>query len=290
MRKTNYSPKISDILGLSLIFSMLLYFCMSGLAGIFGMSEGALALKLLLKLPIFLLPILFVLIVYKRFSLTLPCLDHPLNYNESAMLTVSSFGGIVLMQVLYGSVFPSTFGSVGISQTSSIGGFMLLFCGSVVVPAILEELFFRGIILRALTAYRALLAILISSLAYALMHFSLEGFPIYFFCGFMIGSVYYATGSLGAAIGIQLLASATRFLAETVNVYALDRYELFLRILIASCVLLFAFGLPFLRKTVRALLADEHDDSTFPSSQFWGVPIIVFLMTAVSVQLIFGTV
>ncbi len=290
MRKTNYPPRISDILGLSLIFSMLLYFCMSWLSGFFGMAESALALKILLQLPIFLLPILFVLITYKRFSLTLPSLNHSLDYNESAMLAVSALGGIVLMQVLYGSVFPSTFDGAGISQTSSVGGFLLLFVGAVVAPAVLEELFFRGIILRALTAYRALLAILISSLAYALMHFSLVAFPIYFFCGFIIGSVYYATGSLGVAVGIHLLSAAVRFLMETVNVYLPERYDLCLRILVASCVLLFAFGLPFLKKTVSTLLADEHDDSTFPSSQFWGVPIIVFLMTAISVQLFFGTV
>ena len=63
-----------------------------------------------------------------------------------------------------------------------------------------------------------------------------------------------------------------------------------MRILVASCVLLLAFGLPFLKKTVRAILADEFDDASLPSLQFWGVPIIVFLVLSIAVQFFFGTV
>ncbi len=289
MRKKEYKLLVSDILGLSLILAMLLAFAVSFIMRVLGMTVGALLLKIALQVMLYCLPIVFVLWLYRRNGDRIPHLTSSLDYNESAMLTVSAFGAVVLIQTLYSSVFPSVVQKAGIAETASVEEFLILFFLTVVVPALTEELFFRGIVLRALTAYRALLAILISSVAYALMHFSLEVFPLSFFCGFLIGSVYFATGSLGVAVGLHFSVNAVWFLAETVNVYLPDSYSLFLRILVAACVLLFAFGLPFLKKTVSAILADEHDDTVLPSSQFWGVPIVVFLITAISVQLIFGT-
>lgn len=290
MPKKKYIPRASDILGLALILSAILYFLSAWMSSRFGMSELSLFVKLLLYLPIFLAPTFFVYVAYLHFRMPFPVPMRTLGYNESAMLTVSTFGAIILVQVLYSSVFPSVIIDSGVEKTGSLFGFMLLFFSSVVIPAILQELFFRGVVLRALMAYRALLAILISSVVFALMRFSLEEFPLAFFCGFMIGSLYCATGSLMAATSVHISANAVWFLAETVSVYVPARYSLFMRILVASCVLLFAFGLPFLKKTVRAILADEFDDASLPSLQFWGVPIIVFLVLSIAVQFFFGTV
>ena len=253
MQKKKYIPRVSDVLGLALLLATVLLFLFSGITNLFGMSTWEIFVKFLLGLPVFFAPLFFVVLAYRYLHMSIPVLLKSLGYNESAMLTVSSL------------VFTS-----------------------VVIPAILEELFFRGVILRTLTVYRALLAILISSVVYALMHFSLEAFPLVFFCGFLIGSVYYATGSLVAAVGVNLSAKAVWFLSETVGVYASGQYPLFMRVLVASCVLLLAFGLPFLRKTVRAILADEDDASVLPSSQFWGVPIVLFLVVSVLIQLLGG--
>ncbi len=288
MQKKKYIPRVSDVLGLALLLATVLLFLFSGITNLFGMSTWEIFVKFLLGLPVFFVPLFFVVLAYRYLHMSIPVLPKSLGYNESAMLTVSSLGFIVLIQVLYGSLFPSTTPVVGIAETDSVFGFLLLFFTSVVIPAILEELFFRGVILRTLTVYRALLAILLSSVVYALMHFSLEAFPLVFFCGFLIGSVYYATGSLMAAVGVNLSAKAVWFLSETVGVYASGQYPLFMRVLVASCVLLLAFGLPFLRKTVRAILADEDDASVLPSSQFWGVPIVLFLVVSVLIQLLGG--
>ncbi len=289
MRK-KYSLNISAVHGIALIFSMILYFVSAWLGGFLDMKPGSLLIKILLELPVFLLPMAYILFLCKKKSLPVPRLSRSLNYNESAMLTVSSFGAIVLMQVLYGSVFPSTFVTLGVAETDSVFGFLLLFFGAVVLPAILEESFFRGVILRTLTVYRALLAILISSVVSALMTFSIEGFPLAFFCGFLLGSVYIATGSLGAVIGVHLSANALWFLAETIEVCMPEQYDLFLRISVISSVLLLAFGLPFLKKTVQAILADEHDEAVLPSSQFWSIPISVFLVAAILMQVFGGPV
>lgn len=290
MRKKECVPRVSDVLGLALILSMLLYFFALWLSSDFDQSVLSVFLKCLLSIPVFLVPTAFAFFFYKRFRMPMPVISHALGYNESAMLTVSTFGSIVLMQVLYSSVFPTSVSSFGIAQMEGVLGFVLLFFSSVMMPAVLEELFFRGTILRGLTAYRVLLAILISSVSFALMRFSLVEFPLYFFCGFMIGALYCATGSLMAVIGVHLTVKAVWFLAETVEVYAPEHYSLFMRVLVASCVLLFAFGLPFLKKTVRAILADEHDELALRALPFWGAPIIIFLALAIAIQLIGGSI
>ncbi len=282
MRKKEYSIRVSDVLGISLLLTAALTFLYRHLAAFLTMSAGALLLKLFLLLPLYLLPVLLIVLGCKRFSLPIPRFSHgALGYNEAAMLSVSTFGAVVLMEVLYGSVFPSTFRDIGVEEVQTTAGFALLFLQIVVLPAVLEELLFRGVVLRALTTYRALLAILISSLASALMRFSLEAFPLAFFCGFLLGSVYYATGSLGSVIGVHLMSNAIWFLSETIGEFMSEQYALFLRILVASCVLLFAFGLPFLKKTVQALLADEHDAAVLPAAHFWSIPISVFFVIAI---------
>ncbi len=290
MRKKECTPRVSDIFGIALIFSMLLYFAALCLSSSLDMSTLSILLKLLISLPVFSVPTALVFFCYKRLRMPFPALPRSLGYHESAMLTVSTVGSIVLVQALYSAVFPSSVFSVGIAETDSVLSFVLLFFSSVIMPAVLEEAFFRGALLRGLTAYRLLLAILISSVSFALMRFSLVEFPIVFFCGFMIGSLYCATGSLLSAIGVHLTVNAVWFLAETVEVYAPDRHSLFMRVLVASCVLLIAFGLPFLKKTVRAILADEHDDLALAALPFWGAPIIVFLVLAIAIQLIGGSV
>ena len=290
MRKKEYVPRISDILGMALILASLVYFFVAWVSSELQASTAAILFKLLLKLPIFLLPTLFVILTYSRYRMRLPDIPRSLGHNESAMLTVSTFGAIVLMQMLYSSVFPFVMKPAGVAETESALGFILLFLSAVVIPAVLQEIFFRGVVLRALTAHRVLLAILIASVSDALMRFSLEAFPIVFFCGFLIGSLYFATGSLSAVIGVHLAVGTVWFLGETVGVYFPTKYELFMRIFIASSVLLLAFGLPFLKKTVRAILADEHDDLVLPVSAFWGAPIVAFLVLAITVQIIFGSV
>ncbi len=284
-----YDPKVSDVLGVALILLAVLALVSADLFGLTDQSTLALFLKILLQLPVYFVPVFFVILAYRRIGLAFPLLPRGLGYNQSAMLTVSTFGGIVILQLLYASVFPSTVPSAGVAQAPSLFAFLLLSFSSVALPAVLEELFFRGILLRSLTVYRALLAILISSIANALLYFSPAAFPIRFLCSFLIGSLYYATGSISVSVSVHIMTNAVWFLSETVAVYAADKSSLFVRVLVIACALLFAFGLPFLKETVQAILADVDDADVLPSSHFWGVPIAVFLVLAVAFHLFCGS-
>lgn len=289
MQVKKYDPRVSDILGVALIALALMEILFALLTARTVPSIFSLLIAVLLQLPMYFVPVFFVVFAYKRLRWSMPELAREMDYNRRAMLTVSTFGGIVIMQTLYAAVFPSTVPSVGVKDAESLLAFLLLSFSSVVLPAMLEELFFRGIVLRALTVYRALMAILVSSLVNALLCFSLEAFPIRFFCAFLIGSLYYATGSLSVAISVHVMTNAVWFLSETVEVYASAQHGLFMRVLVVSCTLLLAFGLPFLKRTVRAILADVDDEQVMPSSHFWSVPIIVFLVLAVGIQLLLAS-
>ncbi len=89
-----------------------------------------------------------------------------------------------------------------------IGGFLYL----IFLAPILNELLFRGIILRGfLKNFHPAIAILASSLAYAVFHLSIiQAFASIFLCIF-IGIVYWKTRSLALCISIHVLNNAIAY-------------------------------------------------------------------------------
>ena len=88
------------------------------------------------------------------------------------------------------------------------GGFLeslLLVIGYAALPAVCEELIYRGIICREFEKYNVLCAILASGVFFALLHFDLRQFPVYLFSGVILALSMYATGSLLVPIIIHFL-------------------------------------------------------------------------------------
>lgn len=137
--------------------------------------------------------------------------------------------------------------------------------------------------MRALTVHRKLLALMVSALSFALMHFSIERFPIAFFCGLILGIAYLSTGSLGCAIFIHLFCNAIWYAVEIVRTLFASYYPTFMRIVFAACVLMIAAGMPVL-KTTLGTVSGEDDEQAVSSAYFWSFPYIVFLVTAALVQ------
>jgi uncharacterized protein len=81
---------------------------------------------------------------------------------------------------------------------SSFGGFMRAFVILAVVPALGEELFFRGILLR-LTRKKAksmTFPVIFTSVVFAAWHSNVTGFVSIFFAGVLLAAIYNLTGSL----------------------------------------------------------------------------------------------
>ena len=75
----------------------------------------------------------------------------------------------------------------------------------VVLPAFLEELVFRGVVLREYEKYGMLPAVLFSSLCFAMFHFSFAELPYYLISGIVISVVTLIMGSLAEAFVLHLL-------------------------------------------------------------------------------------
>lgn len=277
---------MSEILGFSLLFSMVLIWLSAFCMGYVKIESENLYLLicLLLKISVFGLPILFAFFADYRFEIPLPELTRGLRGFKKILICVSSVGIIVLFQIFYSAIFPSSVTDMGVSHATSLLGYILMFAVYVVLPAVFEELLFRGIVMRALTVHRKLLALLISSLSFALMHFSIERFPIAFLCGMVLGIAYLATGSMGCVILIHLFCNAVWYAAEITRILFTAYDLIFIRLIFAVCVLMIAAGLPMMKMTLGTIFEDD-DEYVVPSSCFWSIPYVMFIVLAVLMQI-----
>lgn len=86
-------------------------------------------------------------------------------------------------------------GSIGFSL-DGFGNFLLVVLMLGIIPAVTEELIFRGMIFQGLKKYGKWPAILISAAAFSLMHLNIPQFPYTFLLGILLGFVMYETRSL----------------------------------------------------------------------------------------------
>jgi membrane protease YdiL (CAAX protease family) len=96
------------------------------------------------------------------------------------------------------------------------GGFVSIVSVCVIAP-IIEEMLFRGIVLRSfLVSYSATSAILLSSLLFALFHLTVTQLPVAFIMGCLLGWLYFRTRSLWPSILAHFLYNSfTMFLWST---------------------------------------------------------------------------
>jgi membrane protease YdiL (CAAX protease family) len=104
-------------------------------------------------------------------------------------------------------------------RMQTFGDFAGVFFVMAILPALGEELFFRGVVLRFLArrnnllpqrpglrqGSRMLMPIGISALMFAILHSSVYGFPSILMAGVLLGLIYYLTGSLWCCILAHLL-------------------------------------------------------------------------------------
>ena len=82
----------------------------------------------------------------------------------------------------------------------SVSGILLMFISSVILPAVLEEILFRGLIMRIMLKVTLFYAVLISASFFALIHIDLYRIPYALTAGIFIGIFTAATGSLRLAV------------------------------------------------------------------------------------------
>lgn len=99
--------------------------------------------------------------------------------------------------------------------TAGSGDVLLKLVALCIVPAVCEEIYFRGFCQTSLAAlWGRLPALLIAALLFAVLHGKLPYIHLYFLLGLLLGWVYAATGSLWMSILCHFLNNAWTFLTH----------------------------------------------------------------------------
>lgn len=83
-----------------------------------------------------------------------------------------------------------------------------------VLPALLEEMIYRGYILRTLRPYGNVFAVLVSSMLFSLMHGNLRQIPFAFLVGLILGCLYVMTDNIWMSITVHFANNAISVLME----------------------------------------------------------------------------
>lgn len=94
----------------------------------------------------------------------------------------------------------------GLLRQRNYLSFSVLIFSTVIGAPILEEVVFRGFLQTALTKYmRPWIAVILSALIFAAVHFDLDVFPLLFVMGLLLGWLYAYTRSIWPSVALHFL-------------------------------------------------------------------------------------
>ena len=182
------------------------------------LNEGDLvALSIISHIPLLLISIVFILSTRMRWTdLKLRMLSiRDIGY--AIGLTVVAFVGamfiLVALAILWEAINPGFLEESleamktieNLMDTSSVGSFVRTLVFLALLPAVLEELLYRGLMMESLMRWGPFWAILISATAFGLSHQMLLRLPGMIFVGILLGWFKYKSGKLSAAILMHLI-------------------------------------------------------------------------------------
>ncbi|MBQ8210181.1 MAG: CPBP family intramembrane metalloprotease [Clostridia bacterium] len=142
---------------------------------------------------------------------------------------VCLFGNIInsyitlFFEMLAGSELEYSF----ITETpDTVGGILLFYLSTAVVPALIEEVAMRGIIMQPLRRYGDWFAIICSSLVFGFMHCNLVQIPFAFIAGIVIGYAVIATESIWTGVLIHFMNNAFSVTVSIIyDIYGMDSWQ-----------------------------------------------------------------
>ena len=129
------------------------------------------------------------------------------------------------------------------------------------VPAVCEEFLCRVVIYREYEKYGPIAAITVSAFAFAFLHFSLGKFPMYIFCGFLLGFLRMFTDSALAPIIAHFFYNAFalfyhKFFGTLTE--QLSEFTLVFFALLFLCLLFLSLAFGEAARVFRAYYAKSH--------------------------------
>jgi len=188
--------------------------------GVRYIPERFLILALVMQVLTFAVPAMLYMKIFKgegyvkQLNLTLPSLKHiPIVfYGLGAVIS----GTALLSSLIYFLGGPLEIRAAAIDSGGNPVYDISVVAVFVLLPAVLEEFFFRSVMVGEYSRYGAVCACMISSAAFAMIRFSLALFPIYFFAGVILYIIVKATDSI-------LFAVIVHAGGEFFNIYAWNR-------------------------------------------------------------------
>lgn len=136
----------------------------------------------------------------------------PLKKTEKGLSLPVFFFGVAFCSFsnIASNLLASFFYSLGIDYSSSdidmpkgIFGFLLTLISTAIVPALVEEFAFRGLVMGSLKKYGSGFAVISSAILFGLIHGNFEQIPFAFLMGLFLGYSVIITGSLRIAICVH---------------------------------------------------------------------------------------
>ncbi len=234
-------------------------------------STASFFVVFVLQISVFILPS----VIYKR-------IRGPILYKE---LGIRPFGLSSVLLIICASVFMfcaavlTSFGSNGVSGTyiadvteitvPQIIYAVVIYC---LLPAIVEEIAFRSVIYGEYRKHGIFGAVLLSSVLFSLMHFSLSLFFTYFICGAVLALVYEVTKSVFASMLVHFIYNllyvfTSRLLSEAAK--KADNLIPFVFVFVCIMLLFLFFSLSRAQKILEfdAGKIPESENEEFPPLQ-----------------------
>lgn len=160
--------------------------------------------------------------------------------------------------------------------------FIITFFAVAVVPAVVEEFAFRGIVLGALRKFGDGFSILISSLVFGLIHRNLAQIPFAFLMGVIMSFAVIKTGSIITSVLIHLLNNGLSLAVSTAAALVgsdMAKTVMF-SLYYALCLIFFFMGLALLSVYGKELWQPKRTTHSLTTRQrvncFFSQPVMIF--------------
>lgn len=186
----------------------------------------------------------------------------------------------LIVSLLSGNLFDRFTESTSEYPVSALG-IVLTFVYVAVLPALLEELLFRGLILKSLLPYGKWGAILISSMLFGLMHIDPPRIIFATFIGIALGICYEATRSIKFGVLIHFLNNSISVaftyisLSENEAANAISSLAVFIMIGIGIAAVIY-YSLRGVKHKKVSLLGPVSNGYLLPAGRYLGTALLNF--------------
>ncbi len=118
----------------------------------------------------------------------------------TAMLAGSALLNLLMVSLFPGGDFSGASGSYAAAASGDVLWMLYVILALCILPALLEEFLFRGIMTAEYESVGVPCAVCMSALLFAMMHLSFVRLPAYFFSGVILALTMYATRSVFASM------------------------------------------------------------------------------------------